>query len=244
MRYWVWVLVRLLVGVGIVAWAMSYLTPGGGEKEFQRTIDALKKVDGVKYTMVAGSSPVTHIEESGEMICSQHAIHIDNHTSFNNSGSAVDQDQETILIGTDGYGRWQGGPWRKDYGSRSAESVCSRLSNGADSWLFPDINEMLRRGIIQKGDKKTVDGVRCREWKVAIRYAADLEHRTVCLGIDDHLPREFTVPGRGVRWEYTNFNQVSEIRPPDGPIVEPKRQPAPAYNEPIRNTPDVPNTED
>ena len=244
MRYWVWVLVRLLVGVGIVAWAMSYIGPGSGEKEFQRTIDALKKVDGVEYTMVANSSPTTHMEESGEMVCSQHAIHIDNHITSRNSGSTSDLNQETTRIGADGYGRWQGGPWQKDFGPRTSESVCGRLAMGVDSWLFPGMNEMLKRGIIQKGDKKTVNGVQCREWNVAIRYAADLEHRTVCLGVDDHLPREMTVPRRGVRWAYTSFNQVFEIRPPDGPIVEPKAQRAPAYNEPIRNVPDTPNTED
>lgn len=243
MRYWVWVLVRLMLGVGLVVWAMSYLSPGGGEKEFQNTVNALKKVDGVQYSMVSDPSPSTHVEETGEMVCSQHAIHVDNHTTSGNPGNIADLSQESIRIGADAFTRVEGG-WRKDYSARDADSVCVRLANNADSWLFPDINEMLRRGIIQKGDKKTLDGVRCREWKVSIRYGADFERRTVCLGVDDHLPREFTVPGRGLRFEYTKFNQVSTIEPPDGPIVEPTRPRYPTYAEPIHNVPDAPNTQD
>ena len=37
-RYWVWLAVRLIVAIAIVAWAASYIGPGGGEKEFKKTL--------------------------------------------------------------------------------------------------------------------------------------------------------------------------------------------------------------
>ena len=59
---------------------------------------------------------------------------------------------------------------------------------------MPQIATMIQRGILQKGDKKTVNGVRCREWLVTMKGApSGLEHDTVCLGLEDHLPYEMTV---------------------------------------------------
>jgi len=43
-RYWLWVGARLLVALAVMAWALSYLGTGSGEKEFQKTLDAMKQV--------------------------------------------------------------------------------------------------------------------------------------------------------------------------------------------------------
>ena len=55
-RYWAWLGVRLIVGVVLVGWAFSYLSPGGGsgEKEFQRSLDALQKVQSVRIALDLG----------------------------------------------------------------------------------------------------------------------------------------------------------------------------------------------
>ena len=69
-----------------------------------------------------------------------------------------------------------------------------RSPRATDNGLMPQIATMIKRGILQKGDKKTVNGVRCREWLVTMKGGTSgLEHDTVCLGLEDHLPYEMTV---------------------------------------------------
>jgi len=74
--------------------------------------------------------------------------------------------------------------------------------------MMPAIATMIKRGILQKGDKKTVGGVRCREWHVTIKAGRGLEHDTVCLGMDDHLPYEMTVDSRHLRAAYSDYNSL------------------------------------
>ena len=85
---------------------------------------------------------------------------------------------------------------------------------------------MIQRGIIQKGDKKTVNGVRCREWLVAMKGApGGLEHDTVCLGVDDHLPYEWTVDWVHSRTTFTDYNSPFHLELPDAAV-----QPASSTN--------------
>ena len=84
---------------------------------------------------------------------------------------------------------------------------------------MPPIATMLRRGILQKGDKKTVSGVKCREWNVTMKAGANLEHDTVCLGIDDHLPYEMT-SGPGSHAVYSDYNSPFQLELP-GPSTQP-----------------------
>ena len=70
---------------------------------------------------------------------------------------------------------------------------------------------MLEHGIIERGDKKVVDGASLPgvasytpQWARADlpRGPNVLEHRTVCLGVDDHLPREMTSTSRSGTMEF------------------------------------------
>jgi hypothetical protein len=54
---------------------------------------------------------------------------------------------------------------------------------------------MTRHGVFEKGEKKNVNGVRCREWKVGIRTALSAQSDTVCRGVDDDLPYEICRKG-------------------------------------------------
>ena len=67
-RYWVWVVVRLGVGVAIVTWAASYLVPGSGEKEFQKTLEAMKEMreQGYQHRTAGGERPKLHESGSGQ----------------------------------------------------------------------------------------------------------------------------------------------------------------------------------
>src|SRR6202790_3614839 len=73
-RYWLWVVVRLGVGVAIVAWAASYLGTGSGEKEFQKTLDAMKQVHSFRVALAA--SPGTQRSEMlWEVDCNRDLFH-------------------------------------------------------------------------------------------------------------------------------------------------------------------------
>src|SRR5262249_55919214 len=89
------------------------------------------------------------------------------------------------------------------------KGFCRNLAQGTDTNLMPPIATMIKRGILQKGDKKTVNGVRCREWLVTMKGGySGLEHDTVCLGLDDHLPYEMTVDYQHSRTTFSDYNSL------------------------------------
>jgi len=73
-RYWLWMMVRLAVGVVIVAWAASYLGPGSGEKEFQKTLDAMKQVHSFRVALTAAPG-TQHNEMLWEIDCNRDLYH-------------------------------------------------------------------------------------------------------------------------------------------------------------------------
>jgi hypothetical protein len=85
--------------------------------------------------------------------------------------------------------------------------------------LMPPIATMIKRGILQKGDKKTVNGVRCREWLVTMKGGTSgLEHDTVCLGLEDHLPYELTVDWAHSRSWFSDYNAAISFDVPEAAV--------------------------
>src|SRR5262249_55936475 len=132
----------------------------------------------------------------------------DTPTEFNN---------DTLEVGPTMYRRLGDGSWQKSgYASGNAKAICSHLAQGDRSNLLTDIATMIKRGIIDKGDKKTVNGVRCREWKVALRGGYNgLEHDTICIGLDDHLPYEMTVDWERSHTLFSDYNLPIQLDAPD-----------------------------
>jgi hypothetical protein len=73
---------------------------------------------------------------------------------------------------------------------------------------------MLKHGNIATGEKKTVNGTPCQEWRVTMLQANTQikDVRTVCLGIDNHLPVEMTA--HHLRTTYSNLNEKFFIELP------------------------------
>jgi hypothetical protein len=217
-RYWLWVGARLLVGVVIVGWAFSYLnTNGSGEKEFQKTLDAMKQVHSFRATFLA--APGTQQNQMlWEVDCNRDLLHYQWHVSDTNSSSELNQEQ--LHVGYKQFDRQTDGSWvpAKYSSGPVAKGICSNLSQSNDTNVFPPIATMIRRGIIQKGDKKTVNGVRCREWLVTLKAGRGLEHDTVCLGLDDHLPYEMTVDWEHSHSAYSDYNAALQIDAPDAAL--------------------------
>jgi hypothetical protein len=217
-RYWLWMGARLLVAVAIVAWAASYLGTGSGEKEFQKTLDAMKRVH--SFRVAAMSAPVTtqHEEMLWEVDCDHDLLHHHLHLVQTTANSPEMNMDQTYAAGRE-YDRKDDGTWLPSrYGNfgQSAKGYCGRLAEGTDSGLLPQIATMIKRGVIQKGDKKTVNGVRCRQWLVTMKGGMNgLEHDTICLGLEDHLPYEMTVDWEHSRASYSDYNAPLEIAVPE-----------------------------
>ena len=220
-RYWLWVLVRLGVGVAIVAWAASYLTSGSGEKEFQKTLDAMKQVHSfrVAYTASPGTQ---HNEMLWEVDCNRDLLHYQAHFVVTGSNPPTEMTQDEMHVAGREFDRKSDGSWtspRYAMGGRSAKWYCGNLSQGTDSNLLPQIATMIRRGILQKGDKKTVNGVRCREWLITMKGGmSGLEHDTVCLGLEDHLPYEMTVDWEHSRSSFSDYNSSISFDLPEAAV--------------------------
>jgi hypothetical protein len=207
-RYWLGVGARLLAGVVIIAWALSYLGTGSGEKEFQKTLKAMKQVHSFRVTS-ASSAGTQHSEALWEVDCDHDRLHYQWHGVVTSTSPPIEIKRDEITVAGREYDRQTDGSWASPkYSKRvgSTKSYCGYLAQGTDSNLLPPIATMIQRGVIQKGDKKTVNGVRCREWLVAMRGFAPgrLEHDAVCLGLADHLPYEMTL-----EWEHTTFSDYN-----------------------------------
>lgn len=222
-RYYLWVGARLVVAVALVAWAASYLGSGSGEKEFQKTLDAMKQVHSfrVVYSSNAGNQ---RNDMLWEVDCNRDLLHHHWHAVAPDTNPPTDMHQDQTFVGTKEFDRKPDGTWqpsRYTLGNGSARWYCTQLAQGLDSNVLPQIATMIRRGIIQKGDKKIVNGVRCREWLVTLKGGTTgLEHDTVCLGLDDHLPYEMTVDYTQSHSTFADYNAPIPIDMPE-PAVQP-----------------------
>jgi type II secretory pathway pseudopilin PulG len=218
-RYWAWLVARLVIAVVVVGWAATYLLPGGtGEKEFQRSLDATKQVRSVRAATVSDASATQHVEMSWDLVCAQDAFRYKWHLVESDPDKAADMTQEEIHVGSISYQHKGDDSWKPGIsaiGSTNPSGICRMLAQGTDNRVLPDLATMMKRGIIEKSDKKTVNGVGCREWKVTMKGGPDgLEHDTVCLGLDDHLPYEMTVDWQHARTTYADYNGSFQLELP------------------------------
>lgn len=222
-RYWLWVGVRLLVAGAIIASLLSYLGPGSGEKEFQKTLEAMKQVHSFRVAYSA-TSPSQRNEMLWEVDCDHDVLHHQMRLVQTRLNPARETTLNETNVGGREFEQKSDGSWsehRDQDGSGSAKRYCGALAQGNDVNLMPPVATMIRRGIIQKGDKKTVNGVRCREWLVTMKGASSyLEHDTVCIGLEDHLPYETTVDWAHSRASFSDYNTALKLEVPEVAIPE------------------------
>ena len=97
--------------------------------------------------------------------CSAHEHSQDQQSS---TDSPFEMNQEELLVGDQRYihdrdGSWENTGYAGDRGS--AKWYCGNVARGTVRDLMPDMYTMISHAITERGDKKTVNGVRCREWK-------------------------------------------------------------------------------
>lgn len=228
MRFWIWLLARLIAIAVLLGLALWYRMPASGEHEFRRSMEAIKKVNSLHYAMV-NDQPMQHTELDGDLVCPDNAFHEAMHIVLHQPHNEGTLDTEVVRVGDRLYELQPNGLWRPGYARGHAAGVsCQRLTTDTGIPVLPELDRMVQHGVIDKGDKKTVDGSVCREWKVTlrsrpgpllVRSPEDLEHRTLCIGVDDHLPREMTITG-SEHWTYS-FNTSIAIETPTALVPEP-----------------------
>jgi len=227
-RNWLWIIARLSVVliVGLFV-GIYYLSSGGGEKEFQKTLDAMKQLHSFRASYSGTPTIYMHNEMLWEVDCERGIVHHQQHVQpTSNEGQGSDQVQETnrddVYVGDHEYERLNDGGWllmKAAWRGGSAKWYCLNLAQGADTNLLPPIATMIKRGILQKGDKKTVNGVRCREWLVTMkRGPGNLEHDRVCLGLDDHLPYEVTSDWESAHYTFSDYNTAIQFDLPEAAV--------------------------
>jgi len=216
-RRWFWVGACLLA-MGAIFWGVGQAVgPSNGDSEFQRTLEAMKQVKSFRGTYIESAKSTQHSERLWEVDCNRVIVHQQSHDSQTNADSPFEMKQDELLVGDHVYARDRDGSWENtgDAGpTYSAKWYCDNLAQGTVRELLPDILTMTRHAVIGKGDKKTVNGVRCREWNFAMRSAVNNEQGSVCIGLDDHLPYEMTTEN-GSHYSYSDYNRPIHFEAPE-----------------------------
>jgi hypothetical protein len=230
MRFWTWLIARLVVAVVLVGWvATALFMPDSGKKELQRSLDAMKKVDSFHYTMVADTS-FQHSEEEADLVCSDESYHRKTHVEQHRADGPFIFDTETLRSNGKAFRLLPDGLWTPDFsGMETPRNACRHVAEGSETWIVPDLTKFIEHGMIEKGSKKTVDGKLCRQWKIADLSGPGpllpnkvTSHVTLCLDVDDHLPREMLVAETNSRWIYDFSTPIHIDVPTD---LEPQQTP-------------------
>jgi len=221
-RRWFWIGVCVLLA-GAVFWGVGQsVGPSNGDTEFQKSLEAMKQVKSFRGTYIEAASSARHSQRLWEVDCNRVIVHqksqdAQSSDSRTNADSPFEMRQDELLVGDHVYRRDRDGSWENegDAGpTYSAKWYCDNLAQGTMRDLLPDLLTMTRHAVIGKGDKKTVNGVRCREWNFVMRSAVNNEQGSVCIGVDDHLPYEMTTEN-GSRFSYSDYNRPIQFEAPE-----------------------------
>ncbi len=216
-RRWLWIGACLLVG-GAIIWGVGQaVNPASGDEEFQKALEAMKQVRSFRGTYIANASGTQHSERLWEVDCSRVIVHQQSEDLQASTDSPLEMKEDELLVGELRYNRDSDGSWQNagHVGPLySAKWYCDNLAQATVRDLLPDVRELLRHAMIGKGDKKTVNGVRCQDWKYAMKSSASGQQGSVCIGLDDHLPYEMIMEGG--HFSYSDYNRPIQIEAPDG----------------------------
>jgi hypothetical protein len=221
-RRWLWIGASLLAA-GAVFWGVGQaVNPSSGDTEFKQTLESMKQVRSFRGVYIESASGAQHSERLWEVDCNRVIVHQQSHDSQANTDSPSEMREDELLMGEQRYSRTSDGSWENNgyAGERgSAKWYCDNIARGTVRDLLPDMYTMVSHALTEKGDKKTVNGVRCREWKFAVRTAVFSEDGSMCIGLEDHLPYEMTTKNGG-HYSYSDYNRPIQFDVPEA-VLQP-----------------------
>jgi len=203
-----------IVLAGLFVWAVGYVvTPDNGDAEFQKMLEATQKVKSFRGVYL---DTAKHTERLWEVDCNRSIVHKQSQDVQPGTDPVTKEDE--FFVGSDlKYTRNSGGSWdRTTYTAKvySASWYCDNLAQGTIRDLVPDVRAMLRSATFGKGDKKTVNGVRCQNWTFTMHSSTSGVRGSVCMGLEDHLPYEMITDDTG-HYSYTDYNRPIQFDAPE-----------------------------
>lgn len=221
-RRGLWIGAAVLIA-GVIFWAVGQaVNPSSGDTEFKNAMEAMKQIKSFRGAYIESASGAQRATRLWEVDCNRMIVRQHSQDLQNNTDSPFSMRQDELLVGDQRYIRDSNGSWENEgyAGDRySAKWYCDNVARATAQDLLPDIRTMVNHAMTEKGDKKTVNGVRCREWKFAIRSALNVQNGSVCIGLDDHLPYELTTENGG-RYSYSDYNRPIQFEAPEGVLQQ------------------------
>lgn len=213
---------RLWIGAillaGMFFWGVGYVvSPNSGDAEFEKMLEAMRQVKSFRGMYVGSMASSQHSQRLWEVDCNRGIVHKQSQ-DLQTSTNPPEMKEDEFLVGSDQkYTRTSDGSWEKTrYTAQlySASWYCENLAKGTVRDLLPDVRAMLRSATFGEGDKKTVNGVRCRDWNFAMHSSTSGQRGSVCIGLEDHLPYEMTTDN-GAHYSYTDYNRPLQFDAPE-----------------------------
>ena len=212
-----WIGACVLLAVAIFWGVGQAVNPSSGDTEFKKALESIKQVKTFRGAYIESASSTQHSEHLWEVDCTRGFVHQQTHDLQSNPDHSYEMKQDELLVGDQRYSRSGDGSWEHigHIGPLySGKWYCDNLAKGTLRDLLPDILTFTRHGTFEEGDKKTVNGVSCREWKFDVRTPILVQKGSMCLGVDDHLPYEM-ITENGTHYTYSDFNRPIQLDVPD-----------------------------
>jgi len=212
-----------IVLAAVVLWGVGYVVNApSGDTEFQKMMEATEQVKSFRGMFVGTTPSTQHSERLWEVDCNRRIVHKQSQ-ELPIGANPVETKEDVVLVGSDqkythnSDGSWEPGKYESTL--YSASWYCDNLAQGTIRDLLPDFRAMLRSATFARGDKKTVNGVRCRDWNFTMHSRNSGQKGTVCIGTADHLPYEMTVDN-GDHYSYSDYNRPMQFDVPDA-VLQP-----------------------
>jgi hypothetical protein len=199
-----------LVAIALVALVIYWLLPGAGPSELKRMNVALQNARSWRVQTVM-TEPTKSVESLTEVYCPSRVRTVSKAVS-DEGGRHNEDDSEDIWIEGTSYAK-KGYKWVVSQQEKSRTASCFAGPRATDPLLQP-LDLILATGKIHKGDKREVNGERCRDWTASVPAPAGWREEFVVCIAEDGLPREVFTPDRRLVETYTDWNTAIRIEPP------------------------------
>jgi hypothetical protein len=203
-----------LVIFGLVAALIYWAMPDSGVSEMKKMNASMQNARSWRVQTVV-AEPTKNIESMTEVYCPSRVRTVSKAAS-DEGGRHTEESSENIWIEGTNYTK-KGLRWVTSQEERSRTASCAWGPRGTDT-LLQLLDAILIAGKIHKGDKRIVNGERCRDWTASVPAPGGWRDEfVVCIG-EGELPREVFTPDRRLVETYTDWNLPIRIEAP--PVEE------------------------
>lgn len=195
---------------GLVIVLLYYISPDSGVSALRKMNGALTNARSWKVHTVV-NEPTKNIESTVEVYCPSR-LHSVQKSKVTDGGMPVESSSEFIWIEGANYHR-KGLRWTVTGEERMQTASCAMGPRASDT-LLQSLDLILLNGKVQKGGKRLVEGVRCRDWILSVPVPSGWrEEYSVCVS-DGDLPLEVHTPDRRMVETYSDWNSPIKIEAP------------------------------